>query len=117
MTMKASKAPGSKALRDLGCHQAAIFDADEAGAYFESIGQLTRDQEGGALEVPLVMCAVRPKETLDCETVTKTYAGAVENPPEEMMVMVQSQGFPQRSLCAGFYKSDGTLIEVIPMDR
>jgi hypothetical protein len=111
LMVKAAKAPGAEELRNLGCDQAAVFTQEEAAAFMETIGKFAPADERGSMSVPMIFCNVRVKKELNCKDLTLTYATAVEESPNEVLVLMQTQSFPQQVVCSGLYLKDGTLVE------
>lgn len=109
----AAKAPGADELRKLGCDQAAVFTKEEAAAFMESLGKFAPKEERGTVEVPMIFCNVRVKKELTCKDLTLSYAAAVSEAPSEVLVLMQTQSFPQKVVCSGLYLKDGTLVEAL----
>ena len=109
----AAKAPGAEQLRKLGCDQAAVFTKEEAASFMESLGKFAPDEERGTLEVPMIFCNVRVKKELNCKDLTLAYAASVVEAPNEVLVLMQTQSFPQQVVCSGLYLKDGTLVEAL----
>jgi hypothetical protein len=111
LMIKGAQAPGAEDLRKLGCDQAAVFSAEETAAFMESMGKFAKSEERGTLSVPMILCNVRLKKSIDCKSVTVAYSEAVAESPNEILVMMQTQAFPQQVVCSGLYRKDGTLVE------
>ncbi len=108
---KASQAPGAEELRKLGCDQAAVFTKEEAAAFMESLGKFAPAAERGTVDLPMIFCNVRVKTALSCKDLTLGYATSVADGPDQMIVLLQAQTFPQQVVCSGLYARDGTLVE------
>ena len=114
LMVKAAKAPGAEELRKLGCEQAAVFTKEEAADFMTTLGKFAPKEEQGTMEVPMIFCNVRiKKDTLTCKDLTLTYASAVSDAPNEVLVLMQTQSFPQQVVCSGLYLKDGTLREAL----
>jgi hypothetical protein len=113
LMMSAAKAPGAEQLRKMGCDQAAVFTKEEAAAFMESLGKFAPPEERGTMDVPMIFCNVRVKKELSCKDLTLTYASSVTEAPNEVLVLMQTQSFPQQVVCSGLYLKDGTLIEAL----
>jgi hypothetical protein len=113
LMMSAAKAPGAEQLRKLGCDQAAVFTKEEAAAFMESLGKFAPAEERGTMDVPMIFCNVRAKKELTCKDLTLSYAATVPEAPNEVLVLMQTQSFPQQVVCSGLYAKDGTLVEAL----
>lgn len=110
MGITATKAPGTRELREAGCAQAMVMDmrriAELAKEMDESEHGSTEQTE--ALDRVTVVCQVSSAQgALSCEDVARTYGAAVENPPAEFAAVVQAR-FAQKTVCQGIYGPDGT---------
>jgi hypothetical protein len=110
MSIAATKAPGTRELREAGCAQAMVMDMRRIA---ELVKEIDESEHGSAeqaedLGTVMVVCQVSSSEdALSCEDVARTYGAAVENPPAEFAAVVQTR-FPQEAVCEGVYGPDGT---------
>jgi hypothetical protein len=117
LIQEASRAPGTKELRDRGCTQAMVIPVDRMAELFREISpnvQREIDRETLPGTGTMVICQL-PSDTPtppSCADVARIYAQAVPTAAEQFGVTVGSQ---QKTTCDGVYKADGTY--VAPMNR
>jgi hypothetical protein len=110
MSLAATKAPGTRELREAGCAQAMVMDMRRIG---ELVKEMEESERGSAVEAEdldtvIIFCQVSSSEdALSCEDVARTYGAAVENPPAEFEAVVLTR-FPEKRVCEGVYGPDGT---------
>lgn len=108
MQAKATKAPGTKELRGLGCQQAMVMnfaDVQKLMAPFEDAGA---SQEQLPFE-EMVVCSVsvlRRSSAPTCDVAAKTYVTTVGPRRGPYVVMVQVQGRREPE-CSVVYAADG----------
>ena len=115
LVQEASRAPGTKELREKGCTQAMVMPFDEIADIFRGMSadaDRALDQEINRSKMSgngtLVFCQVSSSDTaLACADIARVYAGAVPAAPERFGVSVQSRSKAQ---CEGIYTHDGTLV-------
>lgn len=114
----AAAAPGTNALREIGCDTALVMPFGAILNPIEELaGTLGEPEELGdevhALdETLLVQCSpgLWRDEDLTCEQIARTY-GEATGTTEEFLVMLERA---DETACSGFYRSDGTLTR--PLD-
>jgi hypothetical protein len=115
LVQQASRAPGTKELREHGCSQAMVMPFDQIAEIFRGMSadaDRALDQEidrakltGGGT---LVFCQVTNNDTpLACPDVARVYADAVADAPAQFGVSVQGRS---KAHCEGIYTHDGTLV-------
>jgi hypothetical protein len=111
LAQEASTAPGTEALRDAGCGQALVMSAarlrDVAGAIVTGL------PEGaglaGAERVLFCQASRGGDPPPACADLVRRYAGAVDDAPDRMAVLVQVAG-QSDAACQGVYSPDGTFL-------
>jgi hypothetical protein len=119
----ASMAPGAEELREAGCENAMVSDAGSALDVFmilipeEEKQAEIREQlegevgEGNIDDLRLVICTL-PRFTVakpSCDQLARTYASAIEFPPDSFYVLSMQQGQDGPS-CQGIYDPAGNLL-------
>jgi hypothetical protein len=104
---EAQNAPGAAELRAAGCEQAFVITPEMLERLITVI-----DADAGVQELPdfpVVSCAVRRPDRVQCPDLARTYMSAVHPPPAEVAITVQMQGQNQ-ALCSGVYDASGGLV-------
>jgi hypothetical protein len=117
LMQEATRAPGTKELRERGCTQAMVIPFDRMAEIFREMGsdvQREIDRETLPGNGTMVICQVTSGTAAppSCADVARVYAQAVSTAAEQFGVQVGSQG---KTTCDGVYKGDGTY--VAPMNR
>lgn len=112
----AAAAPGTNALREIGCDTALVMPFDTILNPMARLSGALGESEGPAAEladVLLVQCSpsIFGAADLSCEQIARTYGAAINakgaaGATEEFVVMLESA---DESACMGFYLPDGTL--------
>lgn len=108
-TYQGMHAPGTDALRALGCDQAMVMPMNETVA----IGSLFTDAGPSAASLAdyvNILCSVRSRDpNPTCDQVAATYTSAADRPKAKFMVVVTSSALSgNNTLCAEWYSPDGT---------
>jgi len=121
----ATDAPGAEELRGAGCEVAMVNSAGSAiqviqpllqgdAEAADALGEL--ENLGTDLEELTLVVCVLPRLSIgsrECGEFARTYAGAVEFPPDEFALFVMRQGQDQPT-CSGLYAPDGELRRSFP---
>lgn len=116
---KSSQAPGTDAMRDIGCKEPSVMTVgglmsmtngliggfiDDAQDDFD---KALKDVSAGLADVIVVMCVREPSgsEVPECSALASAYAEAVADGPERVIVMAGNSD--EDSQCDGYYDRDG----------
>lgn len=119
---EAATAPGTSALRDIGCETALAVQAGKIMELFRQLEPASFGDElgGGFLaaggldpETPVVFCSQRKPGTPDCSAAAKVYASAVPQPPQRFVVLMAPREGDLAG-CSGIFGPDGTRLADLP---
>ena len=114
----ATSAPGTEALRPLGCDDAMVIQGAELIAVMERLG-LEVPAEARQADLPddmlIVFCRAGAfgDAPSGCADLARAYASAVPAPPQRFMVIAEQRGRSERN-CRGVYSPEGELLQAIP---
>ncbi len=107
----ASKRPGARSVKDLGCDLALVQNDNDLQAIAESQGRKLGDRIPSGLLVSCLLHAKTQREPT-CPDIARTYAAAVKDPAKRFFVQVVRQsGSGPTKQCEGIFGPDGELLE------